>query len=67
MTAEPYYPDITVQLTGRDGNAITIIAATTRALRRAGHGDHARTYINQAMGGDYNNVLTTTMEWVNVE
>lgn len=34
-----HYPDITVQLTGQDGNAMIIMSAVSLALRRAGHAD----------------------------
>ena len=32
----PKYPDITVQLTGKDGNAFYILGICLRAMRRAG-------------------------------
>ena len=64
----PKYPDITVQLTGCDGNAFALIGQVTQALRRAGVGDgEISDFRNQAISGDYNNVLTTCMAWVDVE
>ena len=63
----PRYPDVTVPLTGIDGNAMVIIATVAKALRDNGYGHEVADYRDQAMSGDYNNVLTTTMLWVNVE
>lgn len=63
----PRYPDVTVQLVGRDGNAGSIIGAVTRALRHAGYGSQTHEYVDEAMSGDYDHLLRTTMRWVNVE
>jgi hypothetical protein len=61
------YPDIEVQLTGEDGNAFFIIGRVTKALRRAGvENDMIESFTNEAMSGDYDNVLTTSMRWVAV-
>ncbi len=63
----PKYPDIEVQLTGEDGNAMMIIGRVGKALRRAGVEQTEISRFNaQAMGGDYDNVLRTAMEWVDV-
>ena len=63
----PKYPDIEVQLTGEDGNAFFIIGRVGRALRK-GKVDKAEieAYTNEAMSGDYDHVLQTTMRWVSV-
>jgi len=63
---KPKYPDIAVQLTGRDGNAFAIIGAVSGALRRAGHGEEAKEFVTEATSGDYDNVLRTAMNWVEV-
>lgn len=59
--------DLTVQLTGHDGNAFAIMGAVSQALRRAGV-DKAEidTYVDEATAGDYDNLLRVTMRWVNV-
>lgn len=62
----PKYPDVHVQLTGLDGNAMVIMAAVTRGLRRAGHGSQVCDFMDEAMAGDYDNVLQTAMRWVEV-
>lgn len=64
---EVKYPEIEVQLTGEDGNALFIIGRVTRSLRRYGvSNDEIRIFIDEAMSGDYNNVLRTAMRWVSV-
>ena len=61
------YPDIEVQLTGRDGNAFAIMGAVTGALRKAGVPQHEiDQYLEESKSGDYNHLLVTAMEWVEV-
>ncbi len=61
------YPDISVKLTGTDGNAFSIIGAVRRALREAGvERDEIDTFRKEATSGDYDNVLATAMRWVDV-
>jgi hypothetical protein len=62
---EPRYPDISVQLTGEDGNAFAILGRTQHALRRAGVShDEIQAYLAEATSGDYDHLLQTTMRWV---
>lgn len=64
---EPKYPHVTVQLTGQDGNAFFIIGRVTRALKEAGvPKPEIDEYTNEAMSGDYSNVLRVTAETVEV-
>ena len=59
--------DITVELTGIDGNAFSIMGAVTKAMRRAGvSSEEQDQYFKEARAGDYNQLLATTMEWVEV-
>ena len=61
------YPNVHVQLTGQDGNAFAVMGAVQRALRKAGASkDEINQYLKDAMSGDYNHLLSTTMEWVEV-
>lgn len=63
---DPRHPDITVQLTGQDGNGFAIIGAVQRALRAAG--EDRTEFTNQAFGcGSYDELLSLVMSWVNVE
>jgi hypothetical protein len=59
--------NITVQLTGNDGNAWAIMGAVKKALAQAGASkDEQETYMNESMSGDYDNLLRVATEWVKV-
>ena len=58
--------NVEVTLVGEDGNAFAILGKVKKALQRAGHKDLAEEYMKEAMSGDYNHLLTTTMEYVEV-
>lgn len=61
---EPRYPDVHVQLSGEDGNAFFIIGRVRKALRSAGvDSAECDEFSNEAMSGDYDNVLQTCMRW----
>ena len=65
---EVRYPGVTVELSGHDGNAMMIIGTVRKALKRAGVPDEEiAAFANEAMSGDYDNVLRTCMAWVDVE
>ena len=65
---EPKYPDITVQLTGEDGNAFSIIGRVSRVMRHAAvPKEQIDAFRTEAMSGDYNGVLQAAMKYVNVE
>jgi hypothetical protein len=58
---------IEVQLSGRDGNAFSVIGAVVTALRRAGvKREEIEEFRKEATSGDYENVLQTCMKWVHV-
>lgn len=58
---------IKVRLVGNDGNAFAILGAVQREMRRAGvEADIISQYMEEAMSGDYNHLLATTMEYVEV-
>lgn len=67
MADGPKYPEVEVQLSGEDGNAFFIIGNVSKALRKADvpNAEIAK-FREQAMSGDYDNVLRTAMEWVDV-
>lgn len=59
--------DVTVQLSGNDGNAFAIMANVKNALKKAGATkDEIDNYISESMSGDYDNLLQTAMKWVEV-
>lgn len=65
--SEVKYPNVKVQLSGEDGNAMMIIGRVRKALRRADVGDaELDKFSEEAMSGDYDHVLQTAMKWVDV-
>ena len=65
---DPRYKNITVQLTGQDGNAFAIMAKVSGALRKESVPEsEVEEYLAESMEGDYDNLLRTAMNWVNVE
>jgi hypothetical protein len=63
----PRYPEIEVELIGRDGNAFAILGAVRTALRRGGVApEEINEFMAEAMSGDYDHLLATVMEWVEV-
>ena len=66
MSAPKY--DIEVQLTGKDGNAFAILGSVSRALKDHGvDKSEINEFGKEAMSGDYNHLLQTAMEWVDVQ
>ena len=62
------YPNVTVKLVGEDGNAFAILGRVIGAMNRAGVPKHERgRFTAEATSGDYDSLLRTVMEWVNVE
>jgi hypothetical protein len=63
----PKYPNITVKLTGTDGNALALIGKVKDKMRRSGvESENIKLFVEEALSGDYNNVLQTCMKWVDV-
>jgi hypothetical protein len=61
------YPEITVQLTGVDGNAFMILGTVQRELRRGGvPAAEVSEFVAEATAGDYDHLLQTCMRWVEV-
>jgi len=62
------FPDVSVELSGSDGNAFAILGSVSKALRRAGVSDADRQeFMDEATAGDYDHLLQTCMAWVTVE
>ena len=56
-----------VQLTGEDGNAFSILGKVKAALRKAGATEQDQgEFLAEAMAGDYDHLLQTCMNWVEV-
>lgn len=64
---KPKY-DISVKLIGENGNAFNIIGKVRKEMKRNGvSNDEIDLFINEAMSGNYKNLLRTCMKYVNVE
>ena len=62
------HPNIEVELTGKDGNAFSIIATVTRALKEASIDKHEiDQFWDEATSGGYQDLLVTCMKWVTVK
>ena len=59
--------DAVVELTGKDGNAFLILGLVCRGIRRSNHPDLEEAFMNEAMSGDYDNLLQTCMRYVTIE
>ena len=58
----------TVNLVGEDGNAFFILGKVKKALRKFGcSNEYIDNYITDATSSDYNHLIQTTMEYVNVK
>ena len=58
----------TVKLTGRDGNAFSIMGRVKQALRCKGADrEYIEKYLKEATAGDYDHLLSVSMEYVDVE
>lgn len=64
---EPLYPEIEVQLTGRDGNAFVILGAVASALKKNKVSkEKIDGFMEEGMSGDYDHLLPTAGKWVTV-
>ncbi len=59
--------DAVVQLSGEDGNAFAILGRVQRAIRKSNHPELAAQFLQEAMSGDYDNLLVTCMRYVDVQ
>jgi len=61
------FPDVTVKLTGTDGNAFLTLGLVSKALKAKGHTEGEKTFMEEATSGDYDHLLQTCMKYVNVK
>jgi hypothetical protein len=67
MSNDCKYPNIEVELIGKDGNAFFILGTVGRALRRAKlPQEEIDQFYSEAMGSDYDELLRTCMRWVSI-
>lgn len=58
MTYGVKFPEISVQLSGRDGNVFALIGAVSRALKDCGEREEAAAFVEEATScGSYDEVL----------
>jgi hypothetical protein len=63
----PKHPDIIVMLTGQDGNAFAVLGRCREAARDAGLSeDEIAAFMDEAMAGDYDQLLQTAMRWFEI-
>lgn len=68
MKDGPKFPNVTVRLAGEDGNAFAILGRVRDAMRDANIDEKdIKAYLDKAKSGDYDNLLITTMEYVDTE
>ena len=61
------YPEIDVQITGQNGNAFIILSCVTTALKNNGISqEELDKFFNEATSGNYDHLIQTCCEWVNV-
>ena len=58
--------NVKVQLIGKDGNAFNILYLIDKALKKAGHKDLAKEFFDEATKGDYDHLLATACDYVEV-
>ena len=64
---EVKHPEIEVELTGTDGNAFAILGKVQRELKRGGVPKaEVDEFVAEATSGDYDHLLQTAMQWVEV-
>jgi len=63
----PKNPDITVTLTGQDGNAFAVLGRCRKAAREAGLSeDEIAAFMAEATASDYDHLLRTAMHWFEI-
>lgn len=64
----PKYPNVHVELVGKDGNAFMILGLCQRAAKKAGlEKSEIDAFMQEAQSGDYNHLLSTCMEWFDID
>ena len=61
------YPEIDVQITGQNGNSFIILSCVITALKNNGISqEECDKFFNEATSGNYDNLIQTCCEWVNI-
>ena len=68
MSLSVKHPDISVQLTGQDGNVFNLMGVVIRALRSNGFGDEVDDFVSEVTScKSYHEALAVMMSWVDVQ
>lgn len=68
MSDSVKHPEITVILTGIDGNAFNILGRCIDAMRKARLSkEEQEEFYKEATSGNYDHLLQTCMKWFNVK
>lgn len=63
----PKYTNIRVRLSGTDGNAFAILGRVSATMRNKGVSEEEiSSFVAEAKSGDYDHLLRTCCEWVEV-
>ncbi len=63
----PLHPEVSVELSGADGNAFMVLGKCTKAAKRVGiRQDEIDRFREEAMAGDHDHLLQTCMKWFDV-
>jgi hypothetical protein len=64
----PKHPNVKVELTGQNGNALAILGRCRKAAREAGLRDsEINAFVTEATSGDYDHLLQTAIHWFDVQ
>ena len=64
----PKHPTITIQLTGKDGNAFAILGRCKQAAQVGGLAKaDIDAFLTEATSGDYDHLLQTAMRWFDTQ
>jgi len=67
-TSRALYPGIKVKLIGEDGNAFVLIGLVRKALRNHRVPAHViEEFVEEATAGDYNHLLGTILNYVEIQ
>ncbi len=67
LNKEVKYPNIVIDLSNQDGNALALIGTCTLALKRNGLRDQVKPFVLEATSSDYAQVFDTIFAWFSVE
>jgi len=63
----PKYPNIRVKLSGKDGNAFSILGRVRKALKDNGLAEEEiAIFMEEATAGDYGQLIQVVVRWVTV-